>query len=74
MADLREINEHYDPDLQEALERGGEAGLSRACAEVCRCGHRRDQHFAATGSLGSFGGTACEECWACGTFVAEARR
>lgn len=35
---------------------------------VCTCGHRRDEHWAATGREGSFGGSACQKCWTCGTF------
>lgn len=58
----------YDRDLQEALERDGERGLAAARAAVCECGHPRSAHFAATGALGSFGGTACEDCWVCATF------
>lgn len=59
---------HYDSDLQDALEADGEQGLVAARAVVCRCGHTRADHWAATGALGSFGGSACKECWACGTF------
>ncbi len=67
-----EVDPHYDPDLQAALERGGEKALAVALARVCRCGHPRSDHMAATGALGSFGGTACDGCWDCGTFCAAA--
>lgn len=60
---------HYDPDLQEALVRGGERGLAEARAALCKCGHPRSAHFAATGALGSMGGSACENCWQCATFT-----
>lgn len=65
-----EVDPQYDPDLQAVLERGGEKALAEALAVVCRCGHPRSEHMAATGALGSFGGTACNLCWACGTFTA----
>lgn len=59
------VSEHYDPDLM-GLEG---AALEAVLDTRCRCGHRRRDHVAATGALGSFGGSACEECWSCGTFV-----
>jgi hypothetical protein len=43
----------------------------------CRCGHARRDHNghtedeAPTGAQASFGGSACELCWTCGTFVLE---
>jgi hypothetical protein len=40
----------------------------RTWGAVCVCGHRRDQHWAETGAQGSFGGSACQACWTCGTF------
>jgi hypothetical protein len=61
-----------DPDLFEARERGGQEALDAALAQRCTCGHTRAEHFAATGALGSVGGTACEACWTCGTFTASA--
>lgn len=64
-----EVDPRRDPDLQAALEARGEKALAAALAEVCRCGHTRGDHMAATGALGSFGGTACDKCWTCGTFT-----
>ncbi len=59
------VDEHYDPDLF-GLD---EEQLKLALAAMCVCGHSRGEHMAATGALGSFGGTACNQCWACGTFT-----
>lgn len=64
------VNEAYDPDLQRALEQGGEKALRVALAAMCACGHTREHHHAMTGSLGSFGGSACGQCWTCPTFTA----
>lgn len=61
------VSRVYDPDLVEAREQGR---LGEALAAVCVCGHQRHHHFGATGALASFGGTACQECWTCGTFTA----
>lgn len=72
MSSLREVDPHYDPDLQAALEAGGEAALEAARAEICACGHPRRDHAAATGALGSFGGSACDGCWTCPTFRGQA--
>jgi hypothetical protein len=63
-----EPDPHYDPDLVEAKKLGGMEGLQRALDAICECGHPRSEHIAATGALGSFGGTACESCWTCPTF------
>lgn len=63
----REIDERYDPDLQAALERGGERELARILNVLCHCGHPRRDHMAASGALGSFGGAACDECF-CPTY------
>lgn len=64
-----EVDPHYDPDLQAVLESGGEKALAVALAVKCRCGHARENHPGATGALASFGGSACDECWDCGTFT-----
>ncbi len=66
----RTIDPHYDPDLQEAVEHGGEAALNAALIVTCSCGHSRAEHMGATGALASFGGTACNQCWTCPTFTA----
>lgn len=63
------VSEHYDPDLWAALNAGGELGLRKSMERDCTCGHRRADHFAATGALGSMGGSACELCWDCATFT-----
>lgn len=68
----RDIDPRYDPDLQAALERGGERALAETCAALCVCGHRREDHPGATGALAGFGGSACDRCWTCGTFNAAA--
>jgi hypothetical protein len=65
------IDPHYDPDLVEARERGPHS-LAVALATMCVCGHPRSDHMGATGALASFGGTACNSCWSCGTFTAVA--
>lgn len=65
-----EPDPRYDPDLVAALERGGEQLLGEALTATCHtCGHTRRDHAGATGALASFGGSACEKCWDCGTFV-----
>jgi hypothetical protein len=62
------VDEYYDPDLVEAQRVGGMEELQRALDALCECSHPRSEHIAATGALGSFGGTACESCWTCPTF------
>ena len=61
------ISPHYDPDLAEAETHGPDA-LMDALKIVCACGHPRVEHFGASGSLASFGGSACALCWECPTF------
>lgn len=60
----------YDPDIFEAHASGGDEAALALALTVCRCGHPRHQHAGATGSLAAFGGSACDLCWSCGTFVA----
>jgi hypothetical protein len=60
------LSEHHDPDLWPL--RDDPDALAAARARLCECGHPRSAHMAATGALGSFGGTACDLCWACPTF------
>lgn len=45
----------------------------RTWFDLCVCGHAREDHWAETGALGSFGGSACERCWQCPTFRDVAR-
>lgn len=61
---------YYDADVFERLDGGGEAAVLEYLATACACGHPRADHYAATGSLGSFGASACGLCWACATFRA----
>jgi hypothetical protein len=63
----RPINAALDTDL---VALGGSINLD----DVCNCGHSRRAHYAATGALGSFGGSACEACWTCPTFRRDDRR
>lgn len=63
------IDSHYDADLIAAYRSGGMDSLAKTRNAVCTCGHIRNDHYASTGALGSFGGSACGECWTCGTFT-----
>lgn len=63
-----ELDERLDPDLWPHRE--DPDTLRKLLTAVCTCGHERAEHMAATGALGSFGGSACDSCWSCGTFVA----
>lgn len=58
------VNPAYDTDL---VELDGEE-LHLALLQFCACGHRRDEHYGASGSIASFGGSACKVCWVCPTF------
>lgn len=67
---MRELSPHYDTDLLDAWEMGGEAGFRDALAQRCQnCGHAREDHLGSSGALASFGGSACELCWTCPTFL-----
>jgi hypothetical protein len=59
-----------DPDLIYVRDHEGEAAMREAQAALCRCGHARGAHYAMTGAMGSFGGSACSQCWWCSTFGA----
>lgn len=61
-------DEHYDPDIFKVHDESGVDAAIVAAQVICECGHPRHQHAAATGALGSFGGSACDLCWTCATF------
>lgn len=62
------IDRTLDPDLLGLEGEELRVALMRLCLN---CGHPRHEHMAATGALGSFGGTACNLCWTCPTFRGE---
>ena len=60
------LDERRDPDLWPFKDQP--ELLRQLLDEACLCGHPRKEHMAATGALGSFGGSACDGCWSCATF------
>lgn len=64
------LDPRRDPDLWPFRDQP--EVLHNLLTAVCVCGHERAEHMAATGALGSFGGSACDSCWSCGTFRAVA--
>lgn len=59
----------YDPDVFEHLDAGDWEAARALLLTRCRCGHLRADHGGATGVLAGFGGSACDNCWTCGTFT-----
>lgn len=61
------LSAYYDTDLWPL--RDDPAELRAALDAFCTCGHQRREHNAADGAHGSFGGSACGQCWTCATFT-----